>query len=68
MRSNTHVIETEAKKIINNQIPSTDWVLRSIDERDYGTDFIIEVFANNQPTGNCFLCNQKAPKRYLTMM
>ncbi|CRL65603.1 hypothetical protein [Proteus vulgaris] len=36
MRSETHITETEAKKIVNNQIPSDKWVLRSIDERDYG--------------------------------
>lgn len=43
MRSETHITETEAKKIVNNQIPSDKWVLRSIDERDYGTDFMLSL-------------------------
>lgn len=59
MRSETHITETEAKKIVNNQIPSDKWVLRSIDERDYGTDFMIEIFENSNPTGDCFFVQSK---------
>ncbi|MEX6155850.1 DUF4365 domain-containing protein [Providencia hangzhouensis] len=45
--------------MVNNQIPSDKWVLRSIDERDYGTDFMIEIFENSNPTGDCFFVQSK---------
>lgn len=34
-------------------------MLRSIDERDYGTDFMIEIFENCNPTGDCFFVQSK---------
>ncbi|MBP6082135.1 MAG: DUF4365 domain-containing protein [Providencia sp.] len=66
MRSKSHFVETEAIKIVNNQIPSDDWVFRSIGERDYGSDFMIEIFDNNESTGDCFFVQSKGTEKTFT--
>nr|WP_213661374.1 DUF4365 domain-containing protein [Proteus mirabilis] len=66
MRSQSHFVETEAIKIVHNQIPSKNWVLRSIGERDYGSDFMIELFDNKESTGDCFFVQSKGTEKTFT--
>ncbi|ULQ61053.1 DUF4365 domain-containing protein [Brucepastera parasyntrophica] len=47
-----HIIDSEAKKIFENSIPS-EWVCRFQDS-DYGIDYEIEIFEKNKSTGVIF--------------
>lgn len=52
-RSIQHQIDTAAGKIFQNAIPN-EWVIRDQQQSDYGIDYEIEVFKNNQSTGIIF--------------
>jgi hypothetical protein len=49
-RSDTHVIDTLAVRSIINQLPE-NWLVRGLEERDYGIDLSIELFDGEHPTG-----------------
>ena len=51
-RTPTHIIDTLAVRQIVSQLPE-DWLIRGLEERDYGIDLTIELFDDNKPTG-CF--------------
>lgn len=53
-RIDSHKIETNSKnrfRIIIDLNNYCDALIRDITERDYGIDFIMELFENNNPTG-----------------
>ncbi len=52
-RSKQHQIDTSAGKIFQNVIPN-EWVIRDQQQTDYGIDYEIEVFQNNNSTGIIF--------------
>lgn len=53
-RTNQHRIDSEAVKIVRNQLTS-DWEERSVDGRDYGIDMMAETFDGDNPTGTLIL-------------
>lgn len=56
-RPRQHIIETESKKSLNSIIPS-HWVLREL-AYDYGLDFMVEIFKDENSTGNIFYIQLK---------
>lgn len=57
-RAENHRTETIAVRQIISQI-SPDWLIRSMDERDYGIDLMIEVFNARFPTGRIAFVQSK---------
>jgi hypothetical protein len=57
-RGPTHVIDTRAVRTILSTIPS-DWLVRNLEERDYGIDLTIEMFDGKNPTGRIALIQVK---------
>lgn len=57
-RTNQHIIDTLAVRRIMSVLPA-NWLLRSLEERDYGIDAKIELFDGPDPTGNFFLIQIK---------
>lgn len=51
-RTETHIIDTLAVRQIISALPS-NWLVRSLEERDYGIDLSIELYNGEHPTG-CF--------------
>ncbi len=68
-RTSTHVIETTSKDYIRNQINSYygngDALVREWNERDYGIDFVVELFDNGIPTGNIAYLQIKATSKHI---
>lgn len=56
-RPRQHIIETESKKNLNSIIPD-HWVLREL-APDYGLDFMVEIFKEENSTGNIFYLQLK---------
>ena len=56
-RPNQHIIETISSKHLERIIPD-EWVARSLD-KDYGYDYLIEIFENNLSTGKTFFIQLK---------
>ncbi|WP_406867168.1 DUF4365 domain-containing protein [Paraburkholderia fungorum] len=50
-RGPTHKIDTQAVRLVLTQL-SPDWLIRSLEERDYGIDLQLEFFDNDEPTGH----------------
>jgi hypothetical protein len=50
-RTETHRIDTKAVRRVISEL-HVDWVIRSLEERDYGIDLQIEFFEGDNPTGN----------------
>jgi hypothetical protein len=54
-RSQTHVRETASRNAVRSLIddfyPNGDALIREWSERDYGIDFVLELFDKGQPTG-----------------
>lgn len=50
-RTETHRIDTKAVRLVISRL-HVDWVIRSLEERDYGIDLQIEFFKVDDPTGN----------------
>ena len=54
-RTETHVRETISRDMVRSKIdsfyPNGEALVREWSERDYGIDFVIELFENNLPTG-----------------
>lgn len=51
MRSSTHITDTRAVRLIMSKL-NPNWLLRSLEERDYGIDLSLEKFNGDEPTGN----------------
>lgn len=51
-RTETHIIDTLAVRQIISTLPS-NWLVRILEERDYGIDLSIELYDGENPTG-CF--------------
>lgn len=56
-RPEQHITETKSKRIFERIIP-VEWVARELSS-DYGVDFLIEVFENNESTGKTFFVQLK---------
>ncbi len=54
IRGSTHRTDTMAfRKFVNHL--NVDWIVRSMEERDYGIDLQLEIFDNSKPTGTMIL-------------
>lgn len=51
-RTQTHIIDTLAIREIMSKLPE-NWLVRGLEERDYGIDLSIELYNGENPTG-CF--------------
>lgn len=49
-RGDTHRIDTDAVRVVRSKL-TADWVERSMEDRDYGIDMMLEVFDGDKPTG-----------------
>jgi hypothetical protein len=49
-RTETHRIDTQAVRVVRSKL-TPDWVERSVEDRDYGIDMMLEAFDGDQPTG-----------------
>lgn len=56
-RNRQHIIEDESETILKSLIPS-EWVLRKLTP-DYGIDYNVEIFENNESTGVHFFVQLK---------
>lgn len=52
-----HIIENKSKKLLNDIIPD-EWVSRELGD-DYGYDYLVEIFEENQSTGKTFYVQLK---------
>lgn len=57
-RGSTHQIDTDAVRLVRTRLTS-DWVERSVEDRDYGIDMMIEAFDDRSPTGILILLQIK---------
>jgi hypothetical protein len=53
-RSLTHRIDTDAVRVVRTKLTS-DWLERSVEDRDYGIDMMLEEFEGEDPTGTLLL-------------
>lgn len=56
-RPQQHIIETKSKKSFERLIPDT-WVARELGS-DYGLDYLVEIFKNNNSSGHLFFVQLK---------
>lgn len=49
-RIDTHQIDTQAVRVVRTKL-TPDWVERSVEDRDYGIDMMLEAFDGESPTG-----------------
>lgn len=56
-RPRNHILETISDKKLRNIIPN-EWVIRGLSS-DYGLDYMVEIFRDNQSTGNIFFIQLK---------
>lgn len=57
-RTKTHVIDTLAVRQVISSLPE-DWLVRGLEERDYGIDLTLEIFEGEDPTGRIALVQVK---------
>lgn len=57
-RGPTHATDTLAVRTILSEL-SEDWLVRNLEERDYGIDLTIEMFEKEEPTGKIALIQVK---------
>jgi hypothetical protein len=57
-RCNTHRIDTLAVRMVESTLPA-DWIKRSVEDRDYGIDMMLEAFDGDDPTGVLVLLQVK---------
>lgn len=57
-RSATHVIDTRAVRTVIKDLPDS-WLVRGLEERDYGIDLMLEIFDGRYPTGHLVLAQIK---------
>jgi tetratricopeptide (TPR) repeat protein len=56
-RPDQHITETKSQRIFERIVPA-EWVCREI-KPDYGVDYLVEIFDNNQSTGKTFFVQLK---------
>lgn len=49
-RTEPHRIDTQAVRLVQSKL-TADWLTRSVEDRDYGADMMLEAFDGNKPTG-----------------
>ena len=57
-RSKEHIIDTKAIRTVIAQLDH-NWLIRNLDERDYGIDLTLERFDGEFPTGDFILLQVK---------
>jgi hypothetical protein len=57
-RTDTHRIDTDAVRVVRTKL-TADWMERSVEDRDYGIDMMLETFDGNNPTGILVLLQVK---------
>lgn len=62
MRIHTHEIDTQARKIIPIALPR-QWEYREVTGRDYGVDMEVEIFEENDSTGQVLLIQIKGTEQ-----
>lgn len=60
-RTDSHIIDTLAIREIFKKMPE-NWLVRGLDERDYGIDLKIEKFDGSKPTGALSLIQVKGTR------
>ncbi len=60
-RTPTHVIDTLAVRQVISAMPA-DWIVRGLEERDYGIDLTIELYNGESPSGCLALIQVKGKK------
>lgn len=60
-RVDSHRTDTEAFRKLLNHL-HVDWVVRSMEERDYGIDLQLEIFDGSNPTGSLIFGQLKGTK------
>ncbi|WP_454828076.1 DUF4365 domain-containing protein [Pseudoxanthomonas wuyuanensis] len=60
-RTDTHRIDTRAVRTLLHHLPD-DWLVRGLEERDYGVDLQIELFKGDIPTGRIALIQVKGKR------
>lgn len=60
-RTETHRIDTRAVRTLMQHLPD-DWLVRSLEERDYGVDLQIELFKGDAPTGRIAMIQVKGKR------
>ena len=60
-RTDTHRIDSRAVRSLLQHLPE-DWLVRSLEERDYGVDLQIELFKGDLPTGHVALIQVKGTR------
>lgn len=63
-RPEQHITEKKSQRIFENIVP-VEWVCRDI-KPDYGVDYLVEVFENNQSTGKTFFVQLKGSTQEIT--
>lgn len=63
-RGPTHRIDTKALRQIIAQL-NEDWIIRNLEERDYGIDMQLELFDGDTPTGYMTLVQVKGTEKPL---
>lgn len=69
-RPRQHVLEDEARAAFAGLILPLGWVVRSVDDKDYGVDDEVEIFHEDQATGLKFYVQSKGtdkPESTVTM-
>ncbi len=64
-RTQTHITDTLAVRNVISTLPS-NWIVRNLEERDYGIDLKIELFNGETPTGGLALIQIKGTKSEFT--
>ena len=68
-RTITHKRETDSRdmirKMINSFYENGDALVREWSERDYGIDFVVELFSNGYPTGKIAYLQIKGTTRFI---
>jgi hypothetical protein len=65
-RDGNHRVETKAVRQIICGLPP-DWLIRNMDERDYGIDLMFEVFNTSFPTGRIAFVQSKGTEKAFTI-
>jgi len=61
-RAASHRTDTRALRLIMSQL-NEDWVIRNLEERDYGIDLQLELFDGDNPTGYMALVQVKGTEK-----
>ncbi len=61
LRSQPHIVDTLATRSVISDLPE-DWLVRGLEERDYGIDLSIELFDGEKPTGSLALIQLKGTR------